>query len=76
MLQYGILKSMVQQLAYGLASSEQAKRVADWRRDGVGETVELKGRQRPETEQAAVSSRLTIVAQVLVSFWILYYLPS
>ena len=40
----------VQQLAHGLASSEWARPVTDWRRERRRETAELKGRQRQQRE--------------------------
>ena len=71
-----MLKSMVQQLAYRgwHRVNRQAKRVADWSGGGDGGAED---RQRQETEdKLQVHSRLMIVAQVLVSCWILFYLPS
>ena len=52
-LQYGTLKSTVVSTTpdpQGLAPSEQARRVTDWRRKEMWQTVELKDHQQWETQ--------------------------
>ena len=61
----------------GLASSEQARRVTDWRRKWRWEMVELVDRQQQEMEgELQCHSGLASMAQVLVPCWIQFYLPS
>ena len=65
---------IIQELAHGLASSEQARRVTDWRR---WEMVQLKDRQPQEMEsKLKFHSSLTLMAQVLVPCWIQFYLAA
>ena len=59
----------------GLASSEQTRRVTDWRRERRWEMVELKGRQQQETEdQLQWPSHLTWMEQVLAPCWNLIHI--
>ena len=54
----------------GLASSEQARRVTDWRKERRWEMVDLKDDQQQETEdKLQFHSCLMLMAQALIPCW-------
>ena len=60
-----------------LASSEQASRVTNWRREKRWGMVGLMDRQLQETEgELQCHSGLPLMEEVLVPCWIQFYLPS
>ena len=61
----------------GVAFSEQARRVTDWRRKTRWRMVELEDRRQYGSEgRLQFHSHLVLMAQVLVSCWIQFYLHS